>query len=119
MAVIHPQGPDVTQTATALLQAAQELDLPQTVVATTSSAEYGTGFVVPDEVARKFHKYMKSSVAPIRVDMDSDVANEPEPEPELDNPVPESTPEPEPEDKPSKSTPAKRGPRKAASKSEE
>lgn len=84
MAVVSPEAADTSAVAAALLATAEELGLPLTVVATTSDAAHGIGFVVPDEVANKFHKHMVSSQNPIRVDLEAAEEAAVEPEAELE-----------------------------------
>lgn len=72
MAVIHPVAEDFSAVAKAALAAAEDLGLPVTVVAATSSADHGMGLVVPDEVAAKFGDFMESSLQPIRVERDTE-----------------------------------------------
>ena len=50
MRTVSPPGELLTEVAQGLLGAAERLGLPATVVATTTSAQFGYGCVVPDEV---------------------------------------------------------------------
>lgn len=50
MKLISPPGPLLTEVAGELLESAQALGLTPEVVETTTGAEFGYGFVVPDEV---------------------------------------------------------------------
>lgn len=50
MAVVHVPPSEATPVAKSLLEAAEYLGLPASVVVTTSDGMFGFSFVVPDEV---------------------------------------------------------------------
>jgi hypothetical protein len=85
MKTISPPGSLMTEVAGQLLVSAEALGYPADVVATTSGAEFGYGFTVPDDV---FDHWFLSRREPGTVDpKDLETAEavilvEPEPKPE-------------------------------------
>jgi hypothetical protein len=85
MKTISPPGGLMTEVAQGLLASARALGHPAGVVATTSGAEFGYGFTVPDDV---FDHWFLSRREPGTVDpkdletVEAVVLVEPEPKPE-------------------------------------